>query len=698
MKKYIAIAITTIVLFATNSFAQQSDCTNIGFENGNFSGWKLEQGWIGISNGVLVYSTPIERTLNEGHRIMSVTEGYDPMVTAENIPVVAPGSRFSARIGNRLTGGAYDRISTSLRVTENNSLLIYKFAIVLQSPDHPEIRQPKMVIKIVDQNGDSSSCGSFEVSASRSNTVFKYQARNNLVYRNWTTAALDLHNYIGQTVTISVTTNDCMEGAHFGYAYFDAECFASRIYISSGCFMPSQGITLSAPEGFETYKWSTGDTTRSIFIQNPVSGTRYSVRVKPFYTLSDNCDLTMSFVIPDSFPIHDIHLTRNTCNPADTGLLVRRFVNASGCDSVVTIRTNWLSGGDTTFLNVTTCNPRDTGVVVSKFSNLLGCGSFVQKKTILLRGRDTTFLSLKSCNPSDTGLVVLKFTNSVGCDSFVSRRTLLNVHKDSTYLNLTSCNPSDTGLVVLKLSNALGCDSFVFKNTLLLRGGDTVYVKATSCNERDTGYFVTKFINQFGCDSFVRTTIIRNPIRIGVQLLPTQCQEQTGQILLTNVSGGKPPYTFSLHDSLHFQQSRVFNALAGDYYTLFVRDSVSCINRFDSILVERKGCTVFVPNSFSPNQDGTNDEFKIFAPPNYVKTIKTYRIFSRWGSLVYESPQRDVPFDAFTDWWNGCWHNQKGQTVLDDVFVYVIELEYFDAFKHAAETLIKGDVTLLRDE
>ena len=570
------------------------------------------------------------------------------------MPVVAPGSRYSARIGNKLTGAFYDRISTFLTVTPNNSLLIYKYAIVLQSPNHPERMQPKLVINVIDSFGKSASCSSFEVAASRTNTVFKYQNRNNIVYRNWTTAAVNLRDYIGQTVTISVTTNDCTEGAHFGYAYFDAECFTSRVYVSQGCETPSQGITISAPEGFETYKWQNGDTARSIFVRNPMVSNRYSVRLKPYYTLSNNCDLTMDFIIPDTFPIQNIKLTRTSCNPADTGLLVRRFINTRGCDSLVTIRTNWLRGGDTTFLNFKSCNPSDTGVFVTKLNNIRGCDSFVQKKTLLLRGRDTTYLNLRSCYARDTGFVVLRYVNTLGCDSFVS------------------------------------------KKTILLRGGDTTWLTpSSSCNPRDTGIFHTKLINEVGCDSFIRQAILYKPMSINTQTEPTPCQDPAGQIRLTSINGSKPPYSFSLNDSLHFQNDKIFSSLFGRYYTLFVRDSVRCINRFDSILVERKGCGVFIPTAFSPNDDGINDEFKIFAPPNYIKTIKSYRIFSRWGNLVYESPNKNVPFDTFTDWWNGFGNNQKRRSLTSDVFVYSIEVDYFEPFKLFGETHLKGDVTLM---
>ncbi len=812
-----------LCLTCTFSLAQQNDCENIGFENGNFTGWKLEYGRVSNNapSSIVTYTTPTLGTFQQGHLITSGT-GRDPKITVETIPIVAPGSNFSARIGNSINGKYYDRISRTVRITADNSLLLYRFAIVLENPDpatHTRYQQPKFVVKILDQSGNSDDCNTYEVFASARNTGFKSQGTgtNLLVYRNWTTAALDLRPFLGQTVTISVTSSDCTVGGHYGYAYFDAQCLSSKISASADC--RTRGITLSVPNGFESYRWSTGDTTNPIFIPNPIAGQRYSVTVKPFFSINDNCLLTFDYTIPiatnadttvvikrscyprdtgvvvqrltnisgcdslllikttlntlkdtnfielttcnprdtgivmsrfsgflgcDSFVQQKTVLLRGrdttfipltTCNPRDTGIVVSRLTNEVGCDSFISKKTVLLRGRDTTFIPLTTCNPRDTGIVVSRLTNAVGCDSFISKRTILLRGRDTNFLRLTSCNPRDTGIVVSRFTNAVGCDSFVSKKTVLLRGRDTTFITLTSCNPRDTGVVMSRLTNAVGCDSFISKRTILLRGRDTNYVRLTTCNPRDTGVFMSRFTNAVGCDSFVskKTILLRGrdttfltavvcrqsdtgivvkrltnlvgcdsftqlkkeyyPITAEIIALPTNCTGESGTISIIKTTGSKTPYQYALQDTAAFQSSPQFSQLMGHYYSVFVKDAYKCVHRFDSIQVKMSHCDVFVPNVFSPNGDTHNDKFVVFASADFIKTIKSYRIYNRWGDLVYEAPMHDVPFNQFTDWWDGM---SNGTLLTPDVFVYVIEVDYFDLTNPNVKRLLTGDVTLMR--
>jgi gliding motility-associated-like protein len=720
--------------------AAQNECDNIGFENGNFTGWRLEYGQVSnaTNSTIVVYTNPILGTLSQGHLIMTRANGNDPNITVENIPVVAPGGNFSARIGNKLSGRFYDRITRTVRVTQDNSLFLYKFAIVLQNPDprtHTQYEQPKFIVKVADQSGNSNDCNTYQVYASTANTGFKSQGSgtNLLVYRNWTTAALDLRTYIGQTITISVTTTDCTEGAHFGYAYFDAECLSSKITASTDC--ANNSLTLKAPTGFEKYTWSTGDTSEILKISNPILGTRYTVKVKPFYSISNDCDLNLDYTVTNISARPDTtFIPLTTCNPRDTGVVLTRLTNSSGCDSFVQKKTILLRGRDTTFVPLTTCNPRDTGVVLARLTNSVGCDSFVQKKTILLRGRDTTFIPLTSCNPRDTGVVLARLTNSVGCDSFVQRKTILLRGRDTTFIRLTSCNPRDTGVVLARLTNSVGCDSFVQSKTILLRGRDTTFIPLKSCNPRDTGVVFTRFTNSVGCDSFVQkktillrgrdTTFINtvictardtgltilklaningcdsfvsikkqyNPVSVTILAIPSDCSGETGQITVSQTTGGKSPYKYALTDTLRYQTSAIFSNLKGQYHKLFVKDAFACTYTFDKILVQKATCRVFIPNAFSPNNDQENDVFKIYASPNHIKTIKSFRIFNRWGDLVFDAPNKNTPFTQFSDWWDGTFHDKP---LPPDVFVYVIEVEYFDAAA-GDKGVLKGDVTLIR--
>ena len=677
--------------------AQQNSCDNIGFESGNFTGWRLEYGRVSnVTNStVVVYSTPILGTFNRGHMIMSTANGNDPNITVENIPVVAVGSNFSARIGNSASGSYYDRISRTILVTEDNSLFLYKFAIVLQNPDprtHTRYEQPKFILKVVDPNGNSDDCNTYEVYASVNNKGFKSQGTgtNLLVYRNWTTAALDLRAFLGQTITIAVTATDCTEGGHYGYAYFDAQCLSSKITANQTCDA-SADITLSAPAGFETYSWSTGDTTNTLIIHNPVAGTRYTVKLKPFFSISDSCQLTVDYTIPN-FRSDTVTVNQMTCQPSDTGTVVRRLMNRGGCDSIVTIKTNLLRGRDTLTLNFTSCNPSDTGIVIRRFTNFVGCDSFVRQNTILLRGRDTLALNFTSCNPIDTGVVIRRFTNFVGCDSFVRQKTILLRGRDTLTLSLTSCNPSDTGVIVRRFTNFVGCDSFVRRKTNLLRGRDTTFLNLFTCNAKDSGLIIQKLINSNGCDSFLSIRKQFDALSIEATTEPTDCSGETGVLTVIKTIGGKPPYQYALQDSFTYQISPIFRNLNSNSYSVFVKDSLKCTQRLDKVQVKRAQCKVFIPNAFSPNNDGQNDKFVVFASPQYIKTIKNYRIFNRWGDMVYEAPNKDVPFNQFSDWWDGTF---RTQSLPPDVFIYVIEVEYFDVTNTSGEPILKGDVTLM---
>lgn len=88
---------------------------------------------------------------------------------------------------------------------------------------------------------------------------------------------------------------------------------------------------------------------------------------------------------------------------------------------------------------------------------------------------------------------------------------------------------------------------------------------------------------------------------------------------------------------------------------------------------------VFVPNSFSPNGDGNNDEFMVYGEDIKLVDLK---IFNRWGELVYKTNNQ-------LDGWDGTY---KGQLQTPQVFTYVAKLVFLDDKKD--EKL--GTVTLIK--
>ena len=103
-------------------------------------------------------------------------------------------------------------------------------------------------------------------------------------------------------------------------------------------------------------------------------------------------------------------------------------------------------------------------------------------------------------------------------------------------------------------------------------------------------------------------------------------------------------------------------------YDVVVKNTGGCTARDNvTIYVICDGANVFIPNTFSPNGDGAND---IFYPRGTgLFTIKSARIFNRWGEVVYEKAEFKAN-DASAGW-NGTY---KGRKLNTDVYIYVIEI------------------------
>ncbi len=123
-------------------------------------------------------------------------------------------------------------------------------------------------------------------------------------------------------------------------------------------------------------------------------------------------------------------------------------------------------------------------------------------------------------------------------------------------------------------------------------------------------------------------------------------------------------------------------------YAATLTDSNGC-NATAQITIEvlrKKDEVSFVPNVFSPNGDGVNDFFTVFAG-NEIKQVQVLRVFDRWGNLVYER-QNFAPNDEQAGW-DGTFN---GKAVMQGVYVFYAALEYEDG--EAGQ--VSGEVVLVK--
>jgi gliding motility-associated-like protein len=122
------------------------------------------------------------------------------------------------------------------------------------------------------------------------------------------------------------------------------------------------------------------------------------------------------------------------------------------------------------------------------------------------------------------------------------------------------------------------------------------------------------------------------------------------------------------------------------WYSVIIESLHGCMGE-DSVYVlffELINENIYIPNAFSPDGDGLNDEFKAIGNSENISSFHMY-IYDRWGTLVFES--KDI-FDG----WDG---KYKGKLAMGGVYVYCIDYTTSCQQAQKSETL-SGTVVLVR--
>lgn len=137
---------------------------------------------------------------------------------------------------------------------------------------------------------------------------------------------------------------------------------------------------------------------------------------------------------------------------------------------------------------------------------------------------------------------------------------------------------------------------------------DTLFVNLCEKKEPEIQYFK--------CDQ--KYIIYRDSsIKTEIKILPSSCLEKNnGNIMFEN-----------------YPQFNLYNIFGGKVYNIDVSNSV-CKKNFQIIVPSNKICDYFIPNIFTPNEDGVNDEFILYLSQEIDYEIK---IYDRWGNFIYNN-------------------------------------------------------------
>ncbi len=204
-------------------------------------------------------------------------------------------------------------------------------------------------------------------------------------------------------------------------------------------------------------------------------------------------------------------------------------------------------------------------------------------------------------------------------------------------------------------------------------------------NLRPGNYTIT-VKDDTGCTAAetVNIAMVSAPVISNVEVRAASCEGNNGQITII-ANGGTGALSYALNDSLT-QSSNVFANLNAGNYTLTVTDESGCRDT-QQATIRQEDCPIYIPNVFSPNGDGVNDEFIVFAASGVTGTVVRYQIFDRWGNLMHEAV--NFPLNASGRWWDG---KTNGQAAPAGVYVFYVAVELADGNKISE----KGEINLVR--
>jgi gliding motility-associated-like protein len=196
--------------------------------------------------------------------------------------------------------------------------------------------------------------------------------------------------------------------------------------------------------------------------------------------------------------------------------------------------------------------------------------------------------------------------------------------------------------------------------------------------------------NENACfaDTVINSAVIVYPnVVADFSMTPDIISSSYPLVSFTNKSIGASSYEFFPGDGSSypgFISQHIYDINDESEYTvtLVANNSYNCPDTISYDITVAPTPSIYIPNSFTPNGDGRNDDFGPFLLE--VPVIYDFMIFDRWGHLVFETFDKDVK-------WDGTMFNNGKKPIKQDVYVYKIVV----AFEPEEVQQIHGNVTVI---
>jgi gliding motility-associated-like protein len=443
-----------------------------------------------------------------------------------------------------------------------------------------------------------------------------------------------------------------------------------------------------------------------------------NLSVFPTYSITEEVAICEgeTYILPDGTSV------------TTTGTFTSTLTTLDGCDSIIT--TNLVVGDTYLIaLNPSICegevytlpdgsDTSDEGLYTFTYSTISGCDSIIEVDLTVsaefVSSEDVEFCDGGSYTLPDgtivtaAGTYTSTLTSAGGCDSIITSivsvlpsfavSETVEICDGSSYVLPDGTTVSAAGIYTSSLNTVDGCDSIItstvsllpipeitfdFPNQFCLESepyllsalptggtfsGDAVdgdYFLASLNGVGSTSItYTVEDINGCTNSMMLSTMVTENVIDAGPDLTI-----EYGDSITIFVDGiGTVEWTPSAGLSCNDCYQPVASPTQTTTYQVTEYDENGCVAiDFISVNVEySEDYGFFVPNTFTPNGDFSNDYFFIYG--YNIETVISFRVYDRWGQLMFIAENQ--PFADHSDGWNG---NFMGKPVNTGVYAWVAE-------------------------
>ena len=438
---------------------------------------------------------------------------------------------------------------------------------------------------------------------------------------------------------------------------------------------PNRPTTIFVNENYAHYLWSNGDTTAQVTVSTPVI---LSVTV----TDSNGCvgnsanDTIKNggatlVPLPDSLQICEGDSATLNATAADA---ISYYWNTDDTTATLLVRTK---GTYNVIISNGQCVSYDTTHVTTLPKPVVNFGNdtiICFKDTLLLRGpssplykfiwQDSSRQTRFAASRAGVYYVRVSFGGCVVSDTITLK--IFNQYQYQTFDTLTCENPYILNPKIEGATSYRWTDGSVDSTLKVVKSGNYQVIASNGKCFLDKRFNVN----------------LRKSYKINLGKDTVLCRDLSQNELFLNAE--IPNEAIYFWKNLDRSPTQTVKE-SGSYW---VRVNNECGEMADTIEVTFRHCLKqFVPNIVYPESQNGNKNIQVYPTPDILR-IRSFKIFDRWGTLVFEA--KDF---AAADAVNFAWHGDfKGRGLTPNVFVYYLECETKDK-----EIISQsGDITLVR--